>query len=353
MKISDRKILMVGNYFYSQRYNQNVWHFLAQKIELNGWQVITTSNKVPKLQRILDMLWTIWTRRHEYSVAQVDVFSRDAFLWAELSSFLLVLLKKPIVLTLHGGRLPEFGVDHPKRVSRLMNKATIVVTPSPFIQNEMRAFRQDIRLIENPIDLSAAIFRERTAPKPKLVWLRSFHRVYNPSLIPQILNRLEETFPEIYILMAGPDKRDGSLEEMETQAEQLGVTHRIKVVGSIDHKEICEFLNKGDVFINTSNYDTAPRSILEAMANGLCVVSTNVGGIPWLAKDGVEALLVPPNNPELMADAISRILTDPELAASLSRNARRGVEQSDWSTILPRWESIFLEAQEITHETAR
>lgn len=353
MKAPGRNLLMVGNHFYSNKYNKNVWHFLAQKLKQSGWKVITTSNKIPKLQRLMDMLWTIWSKRHDYSVAQVDVFSRDAFFWAECSCLLLHQLNKPIVLTLHGGRLPEFGNDHQKRIRRLLNLGTIVVTPSPFIQNGMKKYGKDIRLIKNPIDLPAAIYRERTSPQPKLIWLRSFHRIYNPILIPQILNKLEENYPEISILMVGPDKGDGSLQDLESLAEHLGVRHRIEIIGSVDHQEICKYLDKGDIFVNTSNYDTAPRSLLEAMANGLCIVSTNVGGIPWLAKDGVEALLVPPDNPELMAKAIAKILSNAELASALSRNARNGVEQSDWSMILPQWESIFLEAQGTNDETAR
>ena len=92
----------------------------------------------------------------------------------------------------------------------------------------------------------------------------------------------------------------------------------------------------------------APRSILEAMLNGLCVISTNVGGIPYLGTNGQEFLLVPPGDHLAMADAIRRILTEPELASRLSSNAHKKVEQDDWSIILPEWEKVFLSL--INHE---
>jgi glycosyltransferase involved in cell wall biosynthesis len=80
---------------------------------------------------------------------------------------------------------------------------------------------------------------------------------------------------------------------------------------------------------------------MEAMACGLCVVSTNVGGIPYLLEDGREALLVRPDDAEAAASAMRRILTEQPLAESLSRNARKKAERFDWSAVLPQWEDIL------------
>jgi glycosyltransferase involved in cell wall biosynthesis len=77
------------------------------------------------------------------------------------------------------------------------------------------------------------------------------------------------------------------------------------------------------------------------MACGLGVVSTNVGGIPYLLNDEEDALLVPPSDPEAMAAAVRRILTEPGLAVRLSQNARHTVEHFDWSVVLLQWEALF------------
>ena len=102
-----------------------------------------------------------------------------------------------------------------------------------------------------------------------------------------------------------------------------------------------DWLTKADIFINTTNVDNMPISVLEAMASGLCVVSTNVGGIPYLLEDESDALLVPPNDPQAMTAAVCRILTEPGLAEKLSSNARKKAEQFDWSVIMPQWEAIL------------
>ena len=102
-----------------------------------------------------------------------------------------------------------------------------------------------------------------------------------------------------------------------------------------------EWLNKADIFLNTTNVDNTPVSVIEAMACGLCIVSTNVGGIPYLLEDGVDALLVPPEDTQAMANAVKRILSDRQLAAALSANARKKAGAFSWEKVLPMWEALF------------
>ena len=334
---------MIGNYLSTQKWNKNIWHYLAERLSEVGWNVITTSSKENQILRMLDMLWTIWRERKNTTLAQIDVFSGRAFIFAEVSSWLLTHLKKPIVLTLHGGRLPEFSQSHPKRVQRLLSKAKVVVTPTPFIKSALKKFRKDIHYIPNPINLSDAIFRQRDELKPKLIWVRAFHEVYNPSLAPKVIKLLVSEFPEIHLMMLGPDKGDGSLAHMLDIAKNLDVADKIEVVGGVPHLEIPKWLDKADIFINTTNYDAAPRSVLEAMANGLCVVSTNVGGIPNMIDDGTECLLVPPDHPVEMANAVKKILNNPKFGERLSFNAHNRALDYDWSNVLPKWDELLRE----------
>lgn len=339
-------LLMISNFLQATRHNKNVWHYLAQRLEQRGYQVLTVSSKENRVLRLLDMLWTAWCRRRSYDLAQIDVFSGKAFIFAEACTALLGWIQKPIILTLHGGALPEFSQRHPRRVRRLLQAAAAVVTPSPYLMNELVRFRANIRLIPNPIDLDASIFRVREHPQPKLIWVRAFHKVYNPTLAVEVVAALADSFPDISLTMIGPDKADGSLEQVLERARALGVSDCITIIPGVPHHEIPTWLDGADIFINTSNYDTSPRSLVEAMANGLCIVTTDVGGIPYLVEDHQEALLVPPSKTQLMSEAVRKILSDPTLAARLSGNARSKTRQYDWPSILQTWESLFIEVRE-------
>ncbi len=342
-------ILMIGNYLASPKHNRNIWHALSEHLEDVGWNIITTSTKERQLTRLLDMLFTIIKERNKYVLAQIDVFSGRAFTFAEICTWLLCQLKKPVILTLHGGNLPAFAKQFPKKVQRLLLSADEVVAPSDYLVRQLQEYRDDIRLIPNGIDSSRYPYRHRVHLKPKLVWLRAFHRIYNPELAIQALAVLKDEFPEIHLWMIGPDKGDGSLQNTILLAKTLQVAERVEFIPGVAKSDVPLWLNKGDIFLNTSNYDNTPVSVMEAMACGLCLVSTNVGGIPYLLKENVDALLIPPNDPEAMTNAIRRVLTEPALAARLSASARFRAQDLDWSVILPKWETLFTGVIESSH----
>ncbi len=123
--------------------------------------------------------------------------------------------------------------------------------------------------------------------------------------------------------LAGDGPQRGYLEE---QAKRLGVTDRIVFHGYLDHDRLVALYRDCDVYamgsIEMTNFgrqDVIPNVIAEAMAVGLPIVSTRMGGIPELVEDGVSGLLVPQRDAAAMADAIARIAGDPDLASRLRR----------------------------------
>lgn len=334
---------MIGNYLPLRLGNKNVWHFMAERLRQAGWNVITTSSQENKMLRLADMLNTIIRRRNDYDLAQIDVFSGPAFLFASLSAKLLKRIGKPFILTMHGGGLPEMYAKHPRPLTRLLQNASEVVTPSPLLQIAFHPVRTDIRLIPNPIDIPSARYRLRKTVTPRLIWVRAFHTIYNPQMAIRVLSELRDQGVDASLFMVGPDKGDGNHADTVALAKTLKVQNHIQWVGGVPHEQIPEWLDKADIFLNTTNYDTSPRSLLEAMANGLCVISTNVGGVPYLVTDQVDGLLVPKNDHTQMTTAIVSLLENPDLASRLSENARQKVLNQDWHQVLPQWTELFLE----------
>ncbi|GAH05363.1 unnamed protein product, partial [marine sediment metagenome] len=133
--------------------------------------------------------------------------SGKAFLWAEATGLFLRLLKKPYILSLRGGGLLEFAGKYPGRVRRLLSGASAVTTPSRFLYQHMSKFHNDIQYLPNGLELNQYSFRLRTNPLPKLCWLRAYHKIYNPTMAVEAVALLKETFPEILLMMIGPDKQ--------------------------------------------------------------------------------------------------------------------------------------------------
>jgi len=343
-------ILLIGTFLSRHGLGRSVCEDLAPRLAAAGWPIEQASAAKWRAVRLLDMLKTAWRRRRTYCAAQVDVYSGRAFVWAEATCWLLRRLHKPYVLTLHGGGLPDFAARHPNRVRALLHSAAAITVPSRYLLERMRPYRDDLRLLPNPVNVLVYPFGLRSSVTPRLVWLRSLHAIYNPQLAVRVMARMAGEFPELMLTMIGPDKGDGSLPACRRLAEHLEVADRIEFVGAVPNRDVGSWLNSGDIFLNTTTVDNTPISVIEAMACGLPVVSTNVGGLPFLLSNEEDALLVPSDDPEAMAAAVRRILTEPDLAMRLSRNARAKAETFDWALVLPQWEQLL---QTIVQEVRR
>ncbi len=312
---------------------------IAERLQAKGWTVGLTSTKRGRAFRALDLHATAWLRRNAYDVAHVDVFSGAAFRWAEGVTTLLRRLAKPYVLTLHGGNLPAFALARPADVARLLSRAAYVTAPSEYLLGLCRG-QPCASVIPNALDLGRYHFLVRARPKPLLLWLRAFHAIYNPEMAIAVVRQLIQDYPELYLTMVGPDK-DGRLAQLQHDVTTSGLSRHVQFAGAIPKSDVPSVLDTADVFLNTAAIDNSPVSVLEAMAAGLCVVSTNVGGLPQLLTHDHDALLVPAGDAGAMAAAIRRILNEPGLAAKLSRNARRTAEKHSWDRVLPLWEDLL------------
>ena len=112
---------------------------------------------------------------------------------------------------------------------------------------------------------------------------------------------------------------------LEQQAAELGIAERVVFAGS--REDVARMLAAADVFVLPSLTEALPTVVAEAMAAGLPIVATTVGGIPEMVRHGEAALLVPPADPEALAAAVLRLLANPRQAAAMGRSGRRVVAE--------------------------
>jgi glycosyltransferase involved in cell wall biosynthesis len=187
-------------------------------------------------------------------------------------------------------------------------------------------------------------FQQRIHLSPDLLWVRSFHELYNPEMAIRVLHRLTEQYPESTLTMVGPDK-DGSLQKCKDLVQELGLGKQISFTGMMPKAEWIKLSATKSVFINTTNFDNLPVSVIEAMALGMPVISTNVGGIPYLINDGMDGLLVGVGDEDSMYNAILELFGNSAKTAAISMAARQKAEQYNWTQIKSKWNNLLL-AQE-------
>jgi phosphatidylinositol alpha-1,6-mannosyltransferase len=154
----------------------------------------------------------------------------------------------------------------------------------------------------------------------------------------QALPAILERTPNVGYVIAGrgPDR-----ERLEKLAHKLGVADRVRFLGLVGDHDLPAVYNLGSVYMGMSrrvgrmDVEGFGISLVEASACGLPVVAGNSGGIPDAVRDGETGLLVPPDDPAALVDAVCRVLTDRDLATQLGQNGRRAVETHfNWDRVV-------------------
>jgi glycosyltransferase involved in cell wall biosynthesis len=129
--------------------------------------------------------------------------------------------------------------------------------------------------------------------------------------------------------------------QLESLVERLGLVGRVVLEGPV--ADVPGFLAGLEVAVLCSRSEGLSNAVLEYMAAGRAIVATAVGGTGGLIDDGVHGLLVPPNHPSALAEAVRRLLADPVLAARLGAAARqRARERYDATVRARRFEDLFI-----------
>nr|PZN49469.1 MAG: glycosyl transferase family 1 [Bacteroidota bacterium] len=335
-------ILYIGNLLTRHGLNPTGADTLTERLR-QDFTVFTASSVRNQIGRMLDMLRSILLYRGRVSVVLIDTYSTKSFNYAFACGMLCRLLRIPYIPVLRGGNLPA-RLQRSPRMSRMLFKAAAInVSPSSYLKEVFEREGYKVACIPNSIDIGDYPYRNRSAVSPKLLYVRAYQKIYNPVLAVQVLDEVSARHREARLCMVGPDK-DGSLELVRREISRLGLANRVMLHGKLSKKEWIALSDEYDFFINTTNYDNMPVSVMEAMALGMVVISTNVGGVPALIDHLKNGILVEPNDAQGFVDWICRVIEEPELARHLSAAAREKALSFDWSAVRPQWSRVITNA---------
>lgn len=272
--------------------------------------------------------------------------SRASF-WRKSLFFLpAFLLRVPVILHLHGSEFHMFYGEECSVWARwfvhfVFRRVNQVVVLSEswgrWVRSSFPAAK--VRVIPNPI-LVPELMSLTVRSSLTLLFLGRLGERKGVYDLLRAVSTLVSTFPELRVLLCG----DGDLEAVQTQADALEISGHVELLGWVRGAEKLHLLEQATVYVLPSYNEGLPMSVLEAMAHGLPVVSTPVGGIPEAVSDGMEGFLVPPGDVVGLADRLQRLLSDEQLRTSMGEAARAKVEQCySAGVVVPQFEALYLE----------
>ncbi|WP_255572977.1 glycosyltransferase family 4 protein [Hanstruepera marina] len=334
-----KNLLYIGNNLNNKRSNVSSIVVLGPMLEAEGFNVRYASSYSNKVWRFMDMLKSCIKYRNWADAVIIDTYSTQNFYYALAVSQLCRLLNITYIPSLNGGNLPVRLEKNPGLCRLIFRTAYKLVSPSVYLQEAFKYHGYtNVTYIPNSLELDAYKYVVKAFNHPKLLWVRSFSKIYNPTLAVKVLKVLQEDGIQAELCMVGPDS-DGSLTTVQDLAKAYNVS--VNFTGKLPKTDWVALAADYNIFINTTNFDNMPVSVIEAMALGLPIVSTEVGGIPFLIDHETDGLLVPANDALAMANAIKRIINSPVASQAMAFNARKKVELFAWKVVKHQWFEVL------------
>ena len=300
---------------------------LRDKLRGEGHTCDILSTKGATAKRI-KAVFALLSKGRKYDVFHIHACSDRGFLPAILGINIGRLLKKRIVLTFHGGGAEGFFKRKQGLVKRYLSKTTANIVLSGFIGRVFDQYGIPYTVIPNMLESDDSAFRARTEIKPKFIGIRSFTETYNIKCTLKAFEAVRKKYPDASLTLLG----DGPL---RAELEQYVSDHRLQnvtFVGQVPNTEIYRYLNDADIMVSSSRFDNMPVSVLEGFKAGLLVISSNVGGVPYMIEDGKNGLLFDSDNDAQMAGKMIAAVEHPETSLRMIENARHCLDAYKWET---------------------
>lgn len=297
----------------------------------------TWAGHIPGLRsafRLVPYLLNLWRAAGQSDV--LHVMANSGWSWhlvAAPAIWVALLRRVPVVVNYRGGEASEFLQRSATVVRWSMNRVAGLVVPSGFLQQVFDHHGMVAQVLPNIVDLQRFHPGKRPATEaPHLLVARNLEPIYDNGTALRAFALVLAEVPGARLTVAGSGPELGRLQAL---ANELGISGRVSFAGRLDRDAMAALYRQCSLSINPSLVDNTPNSVLESLASGVPVVSTNVGGVPFIVQDGVTALLVPPQDPQAMAAALVRLLQDHALAQGLVDAGLQEVQRYTWDKVAP------------------
>lgn len=286
------------------------------------------------LFRLVPYLARLWTCAGRVDLFHVMANSGWAWhLFAAPAVWLAALRGTPAIINYRGGEAASFFAAQFRWVKPTLARASLVAVPSGFLAAIFAEHGVKTVTVPNIIDLSRFKPAEERTPGCHLIVTRNLEDIYDIPTALRAFAAIRRMRSGARLTIAGSGPRLGELRKL---CVDLGISDAVHFSGRLENEDIAMLYREADLLLNPSLADNMPISLLEAMASGVPIVSTDVGGIPYLVEHGSSAMLVPPRQPDEMADCALRILDDPGVAERLRAKGLELARHYTWPIVRER-----------------
>jgi glycosyltransferase involved in cell wall biosynthesis len=218
-----------------------------------------------------------------------------------------------------------------------MKRVDDLVVPSPSFQRIVAEHGHRARVIPPIVDVCRFQYRKRAPLRPYFLSTRSLNSEHDLENTLLAFALVRTRYEGATLTIAGTGSEANNLRQL---SESLGSRY-IRFLGRVEPSEMPCLYEEADIYLNSSLTEHQPTAVLEAMASGLPVISTDCGDLPLLVQDGITGMLVSPHDPSSMARAATILLERQGFAQQISYGAKERLDRYTWSHLREAWATVY------------
>ena len=294
---------------------------------------------VRALFRLAPYLRSLWRAMDDGDL--VHVMANSGWAWhffAAPAIWIGWLRGRPVVVNYRGGAAQAFLDRQWIMVRPTLQRAACLIVPSRFLERVFEARKMRVQIVPNIVDLARFHPSDRVERGWHVVVARNLEDIYDIPTALRAFAVVHRQHPHARLTVVGSGP---ALIMLERLADELALRGAVTFTGRLDNARMADVYRSADIALNSSRVDNMPISLLEAMASGVPIVSTNAGGIPDMVDDGKTALLVPVGDWQAMAEAALRVLENAQLASSLRAAGIEAAQRYTWKAVRPLLNAVY------------
>ena len=280
-------------------------------------------------------------------LVHIHISSRASFWRKSIYVLISNVFRIPVILHLHGSEFQIFyedesGTAAKRFISYVFDSASHVVVLSDTWKDWVSSISKNPRIIPiyNPASLPPVATPFSARDEHTLLFLGRLGKRKGTYDLLHAIAKISGEFPNLKLLLGG----DGEIDLVKGEVSRLGIENHVTLLGWVSGEQKEQLLKAASIYVLPSYNEGLPMSILEAMAAGLPIVSTPIGGIPEAITDGFEGRLVEPGDVDGLAAALRELLGNADLRQRMGAAARTKVENTfSADIIIPQVEAIYRE----------
>lgn len=330
------RILLISNFKPGTGGISGQVEILQKKLRGEGMAADVFSTKGSVRYRI-GMMFRLLARGRHYDVFHIHCCSGWGFLPAVVGVIVGRRLKKRIVLTYHGGGAESFFTKHCRMVRYFLLRTDANIVLSGFLGKVFDQIKVPYHVIPNIIELDGSKFRNRSIIRPSFVSIRTLDPLYNIPCILRAFQIVKVQYPDATLTIVGDGRCRSELVQMVAEMNLQDVIF----TGRVDNSQIYYYLDRADIMLSAPHIDNMPVSVLEGFNAGILVISSNVGGVPYMIDDGVNGLLFKDDDSNELANKMLESIRNPEDTKVCIQNAHDCVKDYSWQNIKKKLYSLY------------